>query len=130
MFGFWVPRSPTIGAAFADTTKLTAPIKPRPTKRILKLLYRDLPAVRYATAFILFPIQLQGSVHSRVSVKRERNFDGRSRDWARLLRCTECRERDADFVVSGGEAVRPSVPIGRAALQKTRNGAAGYLRDT
>ena len=22
-------------------------------------------------------------------------------DWARLLRCTECRERDVDFVVSG-----------------------------
>jgi hypothetical protein len=22
-------------------------------------------------------------------------------DWARLLRCTECGERDADFVVSG-----------------------------
>jgi len=22
-------------------------------------------------------------------------------DWARLLRCTECRKRDADFVVSG-----------------------------
>jgi len=22
-------------------------------------------------------------------------------DWARLLRCTKCGERDADFVVSG-----------------------------
>jgi len=22
-------------------------------------------------------------------------------DWARLLRCTECGERDADFVLSG-----------------------------
>jgi hypothetical protein len=24
-------------------------------------------------------------------------------DWARLLRCTECGARDADFVVAGGE---------------------------
>src|SRR5438105_4691829 len=24
-------------------------------------------------------------------------------DWARLLRCTECTARDADFVVAGGE---------------------------
>jgi hypothetical protein len=24
-------------------------------------------------------------------------------DWARLLRCTECGVRDADFVVAGGE---------------------------
>ena len=59
-------------AAFADATKLTAPIKPRRTKRILKLLYRYLPAVRYATAFILFPIQLQGSIGNRIS-RKERN---------------------------------------------------------
>src|SRR5436190_19430890 len=26
-------------------------------------------------------------------------------DWARLLRCTECGERDADFVVSGAVAL-------------------------
>jgi hypothetical protein len=28
-------------------------------------------------------------------------------DWVRLLRCTECGARDADFVVTGGEAVTP-----------------------
>jgi hypothetical protein len=33
-------------------------------------------------------------------------------DWARLLRCTECGERDADFVVSGGEAVKRRGPAG------------------
>jgi hypothetical protein len=27
--------------------------------------------------------------------------------WARLLRCTECAERDADFVVSGTRKVSP-----------------------
>src|SRR5438067_7551840 len=70
MFGlFWVPRSPTIGAAFADATKLTAPIKPRPTKRIVNLLYRAPPLFETPPLFILFPIQLKGSVGSRISRK-------------------------------------------------------------
>jgi hypothetical protein len=43
-------------------------------------------------------------------------------DWARLLRCTECGVRDADFVVTGSGADRgKSRPSGNAELSKTLN---------
>src|SRR5205807_3860944 len=72
MFGFWVPRSPTIGAAFADTTKLSAPIKPRPTKRIVKLLYWGLPTL-FETPLLLFcsPFNFRAALAAGLAVRRE-----------------------------------------------------------
>src|SRR6266513_5022633 len=101
MFGFWVPRSPTIGAAFTDATKLSAPIKPRPTKRIVKLLCWDLPTL-FETPPLLFcsPFNFRAALAAGLAVKRERNFDGRFRI-GRGCCAVECGERDADFVVSG-----------------------------
>src|SRR5437016_605492 len=74
MFGFCVPRSPTIGAAFADAIKLTAPIKPRPTKRILELLYRDPPLFETPPLLFVPPFNWRAALAAGLAVKREREL--------------------------------------------------------